>query len=86
MHEPGTIPPGFSFLPAAEINASRNKVKPLIYNLPQNPLDKYDSGVIFFCLSRKAKTLFYENLFCFTALFNYINTRPKTMEFMLQSL
>lgn len=48
IHEPGTIPPGFSFLLAAEINASRNKVKPLTYNLPQNPLDKYDSGVITF--------------------------------------
>lgn len=46
IHEPGNIPPGFSFLPAAEINASRNKVKLLTYNLPQNPLDKYDSGVI----------------------------------------
>ena len=46
IHEPCTIPPGFPFLPAAEINASRNKVNPLTYNLPQNLLDKYDSGVI----------------------------------------
>ncbi len=46
IHEPGSHPPGSSFLPAAEINASRNKVKPLTYHLPQNPLDKYDSGVM----------------------------------------
>lgn len=46
IHEPGTIPPGFSFLPAAEINASLNKVKPLTYHLPQNPLDKYDDAML----------------------------------------